>query len=209
VHGRAECREPGDALDGTTSDGLTIVSEFQTSIRSRGPTVRAILSMATLIFLICGGARAQSVGAWGWTHNVAGYAAGTLNGRGDGLVQFCTASQRACYWLLGVKAPCQVDAENLVLVNTDVGANALQIKCMGRSADKTDYSYAFEDFGAIDTAVSNATRIGFALAVKNARFIVAQFDLSGERVVVSAMRHAASAALRPAASRRDRQDARV
>lgn len=171
--------------------------------------MRAILSIAMLTFMICGAARAQSVGAWGWTRNGGGFAAGTLNRSGDGLVQFCTPSQRACYWLLGVKAPCQVDAENLVLVNTDVGANALQIKCMGRSADKTDYSYAFEDFGAIDTAVSNATRIGFALALKNARFIVARFDLSGERVVVSAMRQAASAALHPVPHRRVTRDVRV
>lgn len=171
--------------------------------------MRAILSMAMLTFVICGTARAQSVGAWGWTQNQAGFAAGTLNRNGDGLVQFCTPSQRACHWLLGVKAPCRVDAENLVLVNTDVGANALQLKCMGRSAGKVDYSYAFENFGAIDTAVSNATRIGFALAMKNARFVVAQFDLSGERVVVSAMRHAASAAMRRAAPRRVTRGVRV
>lgn len=140
---------------------------------------------------------AQAVGAWSWTSVPQGYMALTTNQSGELLAQGCYSAQK-CVWFIALADACEQGAQHPVLVNTDTGAAQFSIACLGPLPGGSLYRYAFTDFTSFDQTISAATSIGIALPLKQDRFTVVRFSLSGERQVVTAMERAAAASNRPA-----------
>jgi hypothetical protein len=116
----------------------------------------------------------------------------TVNDSGALLGQYCYASSGNCVWTLGMTTGCETGSEYPVLANTDTGSVQLKIKCGGRLPTGA-YAYAFTDFDAIDKAVKNATRIGFAVPMQADEFRVVRFLLSGANAAINHMLQRAQA----------------
>lgn len=135
-------------------------------------------------------------GVWNWDQDSSSYFAGTSNESGATFGQACYPGERKCYWLIGVKRPCNANATHPVLANTDSGASTFRITCMGQSDQKAIYRYSINEFDDIDQFVANATRIGFALPLQGDQFQTVRFDLTGSKPIVEEMRQAAQAQMK-------------
>lgn len=152
----------------------------------RSATVLIVLSAWTQI-----AAAAAAAPVWTFDQGSGTYVAGTSNESGETFGQACYVGERKCYWLLGLKRPCNPGAAHSVLANSDAGASTFRINCMGPSEEKGLYRYSVNEFDAIDSFVANATKVGFALPLQGDQFALTRFDLTGSKAVVDAMRQAA------------------
>lgn len=143
-----------------------------------------------LVALYTAMAIAEPFGKWNVNASDSGdflYAA-TMNDSGSTFGQFCYTSDGACFWLLDVAIPCDSGSLYPVLLNSDIGARQLQVKC-GTSRDGT-YTYGFTDFTAVDGIVKESQIIGIAFPLQKDQFKVVRFDLSGAAKAISTMREA-------------------
>jgi len=155
---------------------------------------KALLHLVAVILVALSGpaaAQTDNVGSWmvSTQSDTALYAV-TVNDSGALLGQFCYPEQGSCMWLLGMSTGCQEGDKYPVLLNSDRGAQSVEIYCDGK-LESGLYRYAFTDFDAMQNHVKDSTRIGFAVPLRADQFRVVRFTLDGATRAIQAMRDAA------------------
>lgn len=101
-------------------------------------------------------------GDWSWSIDDPEmvYAA-TNNSAGHMLAQFCYPASGSCIYAVGFEITCDEGKKYPALVNTDQGAQSIELVCSGELADQNILAAA--DFEEMDSLVRKATRIGFVI----------------------------------------------
>jgi hypothetical protein len=147
-------------------------------------------------------AQGQTYGTWsvGFTDSRSApftYAY-TTNDSGHVLGQYCYPKSDSCLWLVAMSTTCEKNQKYPVLVNSDAGAEGLQVYCAGEMEDSPGkYTYAFTAFDRINEAVLKSSRLGIAIPLANDQFRVIRFELTGAERAVRVMRESAASKVRP------------
>jgi len=155
---------------------------------------------------LSGAAVAQTVNVGSWmvsTQSDTAVYAVTVNDSGALLGQFCYPEQGSCMWLLGMTTGCEQGDRYPVLLNSDRGAQSVEIYCDGK-LESGLYRYAFTDFDAMQNHVKDSTRIGFAVPLRSDQFRVVRFALDGAAPAIQSMRDAAQS--KPTRTQRGTRD---
>lgn len=132
---------------------------------------------------------AQTVGSWDFEIKNDFYA-GTTNESSNTFGQQCSLADKTCRYFVGLPSSCQVDVAYPALVNSDSGAFAAQLLCVGKVGKYNLYRYVFKDFENIDSATKTSTRIGIAIPMADSEVMVLRFPLDGALAAVRLMRGA-------------------
>ena len=139
-----------------------------------------------------------------------GFFAVTMNDSGGMLGEYCYTAGASCVYLLAFSTGCEPGSQYPVLVNSDIGAQYLEVHCDGPLPTVAGfYRYVFTDFSAIDKIVKGAIRVGFAFPLKGDEFRVIRFSLNGSNEAIAAMRAVAAmqnSTAKPPASRSTRDE---
>ena len=104
--------------------------------------------------------------------------AATVNDSGNVFGEYCKVKDGSCVWLLGMSSACKEGDQYPVLANSDAGSVPVTVYCSAKIAE-IGFRYVFTDFKAIDSIVTEAIRVGFAVPLQGDQFRVLHFDLSG------------------------------
>ncbi len=135
---------------------------------------------------------AKNFGTWTVQNDSADIVyASTVNDSGREFGQACDINEGSCFWFLGVNIKCTENHSHPVLVTSDAGVVALEVRCYGQHGT-SDYTFTFTDFDRVNTLVRQSKQVGIAIAMDDGDFIVVRFDLRGAVDAISAMREAAT-----------------
>ena len=153
-----------------------------------------LLVMFGIILIAWGAsARAESTafGDWFWdfSDNDDFVFAATMNSDGRILGQYCYYNEEYCIYVVSFGTLCTEGDKYPVLLNTETFSKSVEMVC-GHIYKDANVFY-FTDFDEIDSAVRSSPSIGYALAMKEGRFKVVRFSLSGSGKAIDAMREAA------------------
>lgn len=128
-------------------------------------------------------------GDWVWSVDDPGtYYAGIENSAGQALMQLCDTEDGACFYAVTLDTRCREGETYFALVNSDAGANSLELHC---GAELKGRNLLFvQDFDRLDGLVRKATRIGFAIPMQGDEFKAVRFSLKGSVAAIDAMRRA-------------------
>lgn len=171
-------------------------------VRSRIPApesaIMSALLLATVLLLASPpAAMGQTFGSWsaGFVDSrTAPYAyAYTENDSGQLLGQFCYPKGDSCVWLVAMSTGCEKGQKYPVLVNSDAGAESMEVYCAGELGDSPRKStYAFSAFDKINQVVVKGGWLGIAIPLADRDFGVIRFDIRGAAPAVRAMRESAA-----------------
>ena len=139
-------------------------------------------------------ASAQTVGSWDFEIKNDFYA-GTTNESSNTFGQQCSLADKTCRYFVGLPATCHSNVSYPALVNSDSGAFAAQLLCVGKVGKYNLYRYVFKDFDNIDSAAKTSTRIGIAIPMEDSEVMVLRFPLDGALAAITLMRRAADSAI--------------
>jgi hypothetical protein len=129
--------------------------------------------------------------------------ASTVNDSGHVIGQYCYPKDGKCYWLLGITTKCEKGEKYPILVNSDAGAESVEIYCFGELKSAPGrYQFAFTNFDRANHLVTQSKRIGIAIPLAGDQFRVIRFDVGDAAAAVGAMRDAADT-IRPVRGTRD------
>jgi hypothetical protein len=141
-----------------------------------------LLLITTSVF-----AQSRQFSDWGVGRSTDGesiYAA-TINDSMGVLGQYCFTKNGNCIWLLANDVDCEEGGTYSVLMNSDLGAQNLDIACFTYQGKG---KFAFKDFSTIDAAIKKSSYIGFAFPMKSGYFQVSRFSLHGALSAITYMR---------------------
>jgi hypothetical protein len=150
--------------------------------------VRLII-FAFVMITLAGPCVAEEQFSKDWFWDVSGEEfvyAGTKNGEGRLLGQFCYYSMGSCLYLVSLGINCEQGEKYSSIVNSDSGASGVQLIC-SEKADNENLMI-IDAFDLIDNMVKEADNIGFAVPMKDGRFKVVRFSLSGSNHAIEMMR---------------------
>lgn len=124
------------------------------------------------------------------TDNPSMFYAATISDTGTVFGQYCFSKSQACVYLIGMSTACVKGTKYSVLANSDAGSSYHEIYCDTQLSSGL-YRYIFTNFDSIDNLVKSASRIGFAMPLKNDQFIVLRYNLSGAAKAVTQMKNKA------------------
>lgn len=151
--------------------------------------------MRQLLFLfvvaLASASHAKSAGTWttGITDSGELFYAATVNDSGNLLGEYCSPNTGDCIWLLGMRTACKEGDQYPVLANSDAGASHILVYCSAK-LDNGLYRYVFTEFDAINNIITNGSRLGFAVPLKEDQFRVIRFHLKGSNRALTQMQEA-------------------
>jgi hypothetical protein len=156
------------------------------------------MKMARIVGVVCalattsGLAAERRSGDWTWNTEAADLQwAGTENGAGQELGQFCYPQDGHCIYAVSFDTTCKDGDSYPAIVNSDAGAATLNLRC-GPRLDNGANLMVVEDFEQIDRIVRSGSRIGFALPMESDAFKAVRFSLHGADTALDRMRSAAA-----------------
>jgi hypothetical protein len=106
------------------------------------------------------------------------FVAGTPSQSGDILRTVC--SIEGCVWMVTTKTGCDKDATQDVLVSTDKGAATLELVCVGKRQDGSEwYDQVFTNSDHVDQLIRSGRVIGFAVVLEGGQFKVTRYSTEG------------------------------
>lgn len=105
--------------------------------------------------------------------------AGNVNDSGSVLMETCSTSKDSCLWIVTLDSECKEGNTYPVLMNSEEGAAASSVKCMGESASGNTYRYLFTDWKTLEGVILKGKRVGFAFPMQSDQFTVVRFALEG------------------------------
>lgn len=169
----------------------------------RAPTLATALAALSLA-CASGLAQDRRFGAWsvGLITGGGGVYAGTTNDSNGIFGEFCFKDSATCYWLLANDIDCNEGNKYPVLVNSDAGAQSLEVYCF--KIDKSS-RFAFSDFKAVEQVVTQSKRFSIAFPMKGGQFQVSRFSLDGATDAIEVMEKVAAAMKTSRESTRDQR----
>lgn len=146
--------------------------------------------MAMLPFTSIAGDIVSKDWVWNIDDNEIPYAA-TTNSAGQLLGQYCYPKLGKCMYLVGFSITCEEDSNYPALVNTDKGAQSIQLICGGKLDDVDQNVLMASNFDELDKIIRGASRIGFVIPMQSDDFKAVRFSLRGAEDALDRMRAAA------------------
>ena len=166
-------------------------------------------SILGLLFVQPGWTQGFEIGDWVWNaEDPEVYWAATTNDAGQMLAQFCDPEDGVCFYAVGFDTNCEEDASYPALVNSDIAAQSIELRC-GSEVDDGGHLMHPVDFDQIDKLVRQANRIGFALPMEGDEFKAVRFSLRGSNEALDAMRDFAQKGSRQSREIRKAKDTEV
>ncbi|HET8883288.1 MAG TPA: hypothetical protein VFM56_14005, partial [Solimonas sp.] len=132
-----------------------------------------------------------SFGAWTVMPTADGSAliAMTSNDSLQGLGLYCFINTQRCVWFITLKLGCDKSNQYQVFANSDLSGPAVLtlicVRAMGLAAFPGYYQYGFSDSDAINNLLRSSRHVAFAIALEDARFLSARFNLDGAHEAIA------------------------
>lgn len=134
---------------------------------------------------------------WVWSVEQDYAYATTTNQQGRIFGQFCYYKTGLCAYIVDLGISCRKSTTFPSLVNTDAGARQYDLVCGKRLHDSN--ALIIKPFRSIDRLVQHNRHIGLVVALKNGRFRVMNFSLTGAKHAIKMMRSYAKQNAKPPA----------
>ena len=123
----------------------------------------------------------------------AGSIAYTTNPSGSTLGYICKFSTKNCHFFFDSGSRCDEDSVSKALVNSDIGALAVDVICQKYTSEGKQKHYSMlGNYDEISEAILKANSIGIAIPLASGQFKVLKFSLKGSnQAVISAAKIAA------------------
>ena len=141
-------------------------------------TLGAALLLAPVL---AAAAEPVTIGNWmvGLSNDRESSYAGNVNDSGSVLMETCSTSKDSCLWIVTLDSECKEGNTYPVLMNSEEGAAASSVTCMGESASGSTYRYLFTDWKTLEGVILKGKRVGFAFPMQADQFTVVRFALEG------------------------------
>lgn len=141
--------------------------------------LKGAIACAGLALSIAATAQSKPVCFSDWCYAVGddGFTvAETKNQSGHTLGILCTSSNGTCLWYMRIATSCEQDKTYPGLINTELSATPIEVKCA--TVDQK-FTYIFDNFEVIDKLVSGNGIFAVALPIGGTQFAVVRFSLAG------------------------------
>ncbi|MBU2709338.1 hypothetical protein KCM76_25305 [Zooshikella marina] len=152
-------------------------------------TIRLYFVFIMLILPFIAEAKVQISKDWYWDLSLNKdefvYAA-TENSEGRVLGQYCYIFEKSCVYIVSLGISCKEGSKFPSIVNSSAGAVGVNLIC-GHKYNKENVFY-ITPFDDIDNLIKKASKVGFVVAMKDNKFKVVRFSLSGSTYAIEMMR---------------------
>lgn len=120
--------------------------------------------------------------------------ASTISSSGEILSKKCFVNDDTCSWFLAIRISCEAGQQAPALFSINAGSSVHNLKCVQYLGSVRLYSYLIFDPDDIDRMTNDEKGvIGIAFALKDGKFTVNRFSMSGASVAVANLMSLANA----------------
>ena len=148
------------------------------------------LAIVSLVFALqCEAAEPVTFDDWGsgLGNDKSFMFAVTGNESGETFGEYCYFKAKNCNRFVLLRTQCKPGTTTPILANSDSTAAPLTVTCLGPMSGTQLYSNRIDNWKALEAALTDSIRIGFAIPLEADKFIVARFSLKGRTAATQAM----------------------